>query len=149
MGFWVEIVTLVVPGFNDTDDELRSIAEFLAGVSPDIPWHVTAFHQDYKMTDPDNTPAARCARRGDRPERRAPLRLRGQPAGHGRRPGRHRLPRLRRAADRRAAATGFAGTASPPMAGVHPVTPLPGGGSGSAPSSGAGSHFSFTFRRIM
>jgi pyruvate formate lyase activating enzyme len=56
--FWVEIVTLIVPGFNDTDEELRDIARFLAGVSADIPWHVTAFHRDYKMTDPDDTPAA-------------------------------------------------------------------------------------------
>jgi pyruvate formate lyase activating enzyme len=57
MGIWVEIVTLVVPGFNDSDEELRDIATFLVSVSPDIPWHVTAFHQDYKMTDPDPTPA--------------------------------------------------------------------------------------------
>lgn len=54
-GFWLEIVTLVVPGFNDSDEELRQAAEFIASVSPDIPWHVTAFHKDYKMTDPDNT----------------------------------------------------------------------------------------------
>ena len=56
MGFWVEIVTLLIPGFNDSDDELKRLTEFLAGVSPDIPWHVTAFHQDYKMTDPADTP---------------------------------------------------------------------------------------------
>jgi len=56
MGFWLEIVTLLIPGFNDSDDELKRMTEFLAGVSPDIPWHVTAFHQDYKMTDPDSTP---------------------------------------------------------------------------------------------
>ena len=49
MGFWLEVVTLVVPGFNDSDAELRQMAEFLAGISPDIPWHVTAFHTDYKM----------------------------------------------------------------------------------------------------
>jgi pyruvate formate lyase activating enzyme len=55
-GFWVEVVTLVVPGFNDGDDELRSIAGFLAGVSVDIPWHVTAFHPDYEMTGPSRTP---------------------------------------------------------------------------------------------
>jgi pyruvate formate lyase activating enzyme len=55
MSFWVEIVTLVVPGFNDSDDELKRMAEFLVGVSPDIPWHVTAFHKDYKMTGPENT----------------------------------------------------------------------------------------------
>lgn len=58
MGFWLEIVTLVIPGFNDSSEELRDMAQFLAKISPDIPWHVTAFHQDYKMTDPDNTPAA-------------------------------------------------------------------------------------------
>ena len=57
MDFWVEIVTLVIPGFNDGDDELSKIADFIAGVSIDIPWHVTAFHPDYKMTDPGRTPA--------------------------------------------------------------------------------------------
>jgi pyruvate formate lyase activating enzyme len=57
MGFWLEVVTLVVPGFNDSNEELREIAEFLASVSPDIPWHVTAFHPDYKMTGPRPTSA--------------------------------------------------------------------------------------------
>ncbi len=56
MGFWLEIVTLVIPGFNDSDEELRNIAGFLTGISPKIPWHVTAFHKDYKMTDPEDTP---------------------------------------------------------------------------------------------
>jgi len=55
MRFWVEIVTLIIPGFNDSDDELKRMAEFLAGVSPDVPWHLTAFHRDYKMTEPENT----------------------------------------------------------------------------------------------
>ncbi|MGE5206196.1 MAG: AmmeMemoRadiSam system radical SAM enzyme [Chlamydiota bacterium] len=55
MDFWVEIVTLLIPGFNDSNDELARLAEFLAAVSPYIPWHVTAFHQDYRMTDPRNT----------------------------------------------------------------------------------------------
>jgi len=55
MGVWLEIVTLLIPGFNDSDGELRKLTEFLAGVSPDIPWHVTAFHQDYKMTSPHDT----------------------------------------------------------------------------------------------
>jgi pyruvate formate lyase activating enzyme len=54
-GFWVEVVTLVVPGFNDSNEELWEAARFIAGVSPDIPWHVTAFHKDYQMHDPDNT----------------------------------------------------------------------------------------------
>jgi pyruvate formate lyase activating enzyme len=61
-GFWVEVVTLVVPGFNDSDEELRDIARFLASVSPDIPWHVTAFHPDYKMTDRDGTPVGTLVR---------------------------------------------------------------------------------------
>ena len=56
LGFWLEVVTLVVPGFNDSDSELQAIAGFLAAISPDIPWHVTAFHQDYKMVTPDDTP---------------------------------------------------------------------------------------------
>lgn len=57
-GFWVEVVTLIVPGFNDSDEELRDIANFLVSISPDIPWHVTAFHKDYKMMDPENTPVS-------------------------------------------------------------------------------------------
>jgi pyruvate formate lyase activating enzyme len=55
MGIWLEIVTLLIPGFNDSDEELRNLTKFLADVSPDIPWHVTAFHQDYKMTSPADT----------------------------------------------------------------------------------------------
>lgn len=57
MGYWLEVVTLLVPGFNDSNAEIARMAEFLVGISPDIPWHVTAFHQDYKMTGPDDTPA--------------------------------------------------------------------------------------------
>ena len=57
MGLWLEVVTLVVPGFNDSIAELWEAARFLASVSPDIPWHVTAFHSDYKMQDTENTPA--------------------------------------------------------------------------------------------
>jgi len=56
-GLWVEVVTLVIPGFNDSNEELWDAARFLAEVSKDIPWHVTAFHKNYKMTDPDNTDA--------------------------------------------------------------------------------------------
>jgi pyruvate formate lyase activating enzyme len=57
-GVWVEIVTLLVPGFNDSQEELRRLTEFIAGVSPDIPWHVTAYHRDYKMTEPRDTGAS-------------------------------------------------------------------------------------------
>jgi pyruvate formate lyase activating enzyme len=56
-GIWLEVVTLLVPGFNDADEELRDLTQFLASVSPSIPWHVTAFHQDYKMTAAANTSA--------------------------------------------------------------------------------------------
>ena len=49
--FWVEIVTLVVPGFSDDADDLKRMAEFIAEVDPLMPWHMTAFHPDYKMMD--------------------------------------------------------------------------------------------------
>jgi pyruvate formate lyase activating enzyme len=55
MGFWLEVVTLVIPGFNDSVDELMDAARTIYAISPDIPWHVTAFHKDYKMTAPPNT----------------------------------------------------------------------------------------------
>src|SRR6478672_3195201 len=45
MGLWLEIVTLLIPGFNDSDDELQRLTDFIAEVSVDIPWHVTAFHK--------------------------------------------------------------------------------------------------------
>lgn len=53
---WLEVVTLVIPGFNDSDQELTDIAEFLAGVDRNIPWHITAYHQDYKMDNAATTP---------------------------------------------------------------------------------------------
>jgi pyruvate formate lyase activating enzyme len=55
MGIWVEIVTLLIPGFNDSEEELTRLTEFVAGVSPDLPWHITAFHRSYKMTSADDT----------------------------------------------------------------------------------------------
>ena len=58
MGIWVEVVTLVIPDFNDTPEELWEASRFLASVSRDIPWHVTAFHPDYKMTDRGRTPSS-------------------------------------------------------------------------------------------
>jgi len=48
---WVEVTTLVVPGMNDSDEELRDIAHFLASVNPDLPWHISAFHPDYQVRD--------------------------------------------------------------------------------------------------
>src|SRR5207247_2158525 len=51
MGLWLEILTLLIPGFDDSDDELRRVAEFLAGVSPEILWLATAFHRHYAVSD--------------------------------------------------------------------------------------------------
>ena len=59
---WLEVLTLIVPGFNSAEEELRAIAQFIASVNPQIPWHVTAFHKDYKMTDPQDTPAEQLVR---------------------------------------------------------------------------------------
>jgi hypothetical protein len=97
MVFWLEIVTLVIPGFNDSDQELTRLAEFLAGVSPDIPWHVTAFHKDYKMTDPDNT-SPQTPIRAAEIGKKAGLRLHlcGQSSRQGGRSREHPLPRLPR-----------------------------------------------------
>jgi pyruvate formate lyase activating enzyme len=55
MGIWIEIVTLLIPGFNDSEEELQALVRFISTVSRDIPWHVTAFHKDYRMTAPGDT----------------------------------------------------------------------------------------------
>jgi pyruvate formate lyase activating enzyme len=56
-GMWVEVVTLVIPGYNDAPESLRATADFIASVSPDIPWHVTAYHPDYQYSYAPPTPA--------------------------------------------------------------------------------------------
>ena len=58
LGVWVEVTTLLIPGLNDSPEELRAIARFVRSVSPDMPWHVTAFHPTYKMQDQKPTPIA-------------------------------------------------------------------------------------------
>jgi pyruvate formate lyase activating enzyme len=57
LGIWIEITTLVIPGLNDSPEMLSAIATFIAGVGIEIPWHVTAFHPTYRMTDRQPTPA--------------------------------------------------------------------------------------------
>jgi pyruvate formate lyase activating enzyme len=57
LGVWLEVTTLVIPGLNDSDTDLRGIAGFIRSVSPDIPWHLSAFHPTYKMKDRPRTPA--------------------------------------------------------------------------------------------
>lgn len=58
LNIWVEITTLVVTGENDSEEELRDIAQFICGVDKNIPWHVSRFHPDYKFTDYRPTPEA-------------------------------------------------------------------------------------------
>lgn len=58
LGVWVEVTTLIIPGLNDSSQELRDIARFIGSVSPDIPWHVSAFHPTYRMTDRPSTPVS-------------------------------------------------------------------------------------------
>lgn len=56
LGVWVEVTTLVIPGINDSDEELRGIAEFIASVGPEVPWHVSQFYPAYRMLDRPATP---------------------------------------------------------------------------------------------
>ena len=56
-GVWVEVTTLLIPGRNDSNEDIQTVADFLAGISKDIPWHVSMFHPDYKLTDAPRTPA--------------------------------------------------------------------------------------------
>ncbi|MDH3391526.1 MAG: AmmeMemoRadiSam system radical SAM enzyme [Desulfobulbaceae bacterium] len=58
LGVWVEVTTLVIPGWNDTDSELKEIARFIKGIDPEMPWHVTRFHPTFKMTDRVATPSS-------------------------------------------------------------------------------------------
>ncbi len=51
LGVWVEVTTLVIPGMNDSEEELTEIASFLAGIDPAIPWHVSGFYPSFKMSD--------------------------------------------------------------------------------------------------
>ena len=51
-GIWIEITTLIIPTLNDSKNELREIAEFIASeVGKETPWHVTRFHPDYQLLD--------------------------------------------------------------------------------------------------
>jgi len=54
-GVWTEITTLIIPNYNDSSDNLKRIAEFISTISPDMPWHLSAFHPDYEMDTVDPT----------------------------------------------------------------------------------------------
>jgi len=58
LGIWIEIATLVIPGHNDSVEDFEGIAKFIASIDPEIPWHVTRFHPDYKLRSPPSTPAS-------------------------------------------------------------------------------------------
>ncbi len=56
LGIWVEVTTLVIPGQNDDREQLRAIAQFISGVDPDIPWHISRFHPEYQFDNVGPTP---------------------------------------------------------------------------------------------
>ena len=58
LGVWVEVTTLIIPGLNDGDHELRDIARYVKSVDPNIPWHVSQFYPTYKLMDRPRTPVA-------------------------------------------------------------------------------------------
>jgi pyruvate formate lyase activating enzyme len=56
LGIWIEITTLIIPNLNDSEEELRKIAEFIKEVGEEIPWHISRFHPMYKFIDIPRTP---------------------------------------------------------------------------------------------
>lgn len=56
MGVWLEVTTLLIPGLNDSEEELNDIARFLVELNPDIPWHISRFHPTYRLTNVPSTP---------------------------------------------------------------------------------------------
>lgn len=66
LGIWIELTTLVIPGYNDKEEELRSIARFIGtDLGPEVPWHVSAFYPTYKLLDAPRTPPATLERARD------------------------------------------------------------------------------------
>lgn len=62
VGIWVEVTTLLIPGLNDDDAELREIAAFIASLGPETPWHISRFHPRYHMQRHAPTSAAAISR---------------------------------------------------------------------------------------
>ena len=61
-GVWLEVTTLVIPTVNDSDGELRDIAEFIRSVGSEVPWHISRFHPDHHLRDLPATPVKTLAR---------------------------------------------------------------------------------------
>jgi len=96
---WFETTSLLIPGENDDEAQLHWAAEWIAeNLGPDVPWHFTAFHPDFKMLDRPPTPPATLTRRGRSPCPRASLCLHRQCPRPRRR--QHLLPELPRLVDR-------------------------------------------------
>lgn len=55
-GIWIEITTLIIPGLNDSEEELKNIAKFIANTGNEIPWHISRFHPTYNYTNSESTP---------------------------------------------------------------------------------------------
>ena len=99
LGIWVEVTTLLIPGLNDGEEELRDLAGFIFSLGAETPWHISRFHPRYRMTDTPPTPAASIHRAaGDRQIRRSEIRLQREPPR--RRRGKHALRPLRPSPDR-------------------------------------------------
>jgi len=64
-GVWVEVTTLLIPGLNDDERELKDLISFLKSVDPNMPWHVTRFHPDYRLLDRPATPVSSLKRTRD------------------------------------------------------------------------------------
>jgi pyruvate formate lyase activating enzyme len=58
LGVWIEITTLIIPTYNDSDDFLQWVAEFIKSVDPAIPWHVTQFYPTYNLLEQPRTPVS-------------------------------------------------------------------------------------------
>jgi pyruvate formate lyase activating enzyme len=65
LGVWLEVTTLLIPGLNDSAEELRMLARYLADLDPDIPWHISRFHPTYKLLDVPSTPPETITRARD------------------------------------------------------------------------------------
>lgn len=56
LGVWVEVTTLIIPTYNDSEESLGGIVDFIMSVDPSIPWHVSQFYPTYKLLDQPRTP---------------------------------------------------------------------------------------------
>ena len=57
LGWWLEVTTLIIPGLNDSEEELENLVSFIVGdLGPETPWHISRFHPTYRMTDRPSTP---------------------------------------------------------------------------------------------